>query len=143
VRARERAIGLAAVAQVVASAGRPEFWENQWALYVQSELDWRLGKTERASRYRQCGQDIKELLELIDTNHPKLNELEAMKLLRRVFVEQFEVVEGKLEPTVKRPPRAVQNPYDPDAHYADKGKSSGWITRCTCWRRWSRASSQD
>jgi transposase len=96
-------LALQAIAQVVVSAARPEFWEKQWVLYVQSELDWRLGKTERASRYHQCGQDMKELLEWIDTNHPKLSELEAMKLLRRVFVEQFEVVEGKLEPTAKRP----------------------------------------
>ena len=42
---------------------RPEFWEKQWALCVQSEVDWWLGKTERVSRYRQCGQDMKELLE--------------------------------------------------------------------------------
>jgi transposase len=119
-------LALQAIAQVVASAARPEFWEKQWVLYVQSELDWRSGKTERASRYRQCGQDMKELLEWIDTNHPKLSELETMKLLRRVFVEQFEVVEGKLEPTAKRPPRAVQNPHDPDAHYADKGNKQ-WV----------------
>ena len=35
-------------------------------LYVQSDLDWRLSKTERDSRYRQCGQDMRELLEWID-----------------------------------------------------------------------------
>ena len=49
-----------------------------------------------------------------------------MKLLRRVFSEQFEVVEGKLQPTPKRPPRSVHNPHDPDAHYADKGKKQ-WV----------------
>jgi hypothetical protein len=36
---------------------RPEFWDRMWVLYVQSEVDWRLSKTERQSRYRQCGQD--------------------------------------------------------------------------------------
>ena len=40
---------------------RPEFWERLWALYVQSEVGWRLSKAERDSRYRQCGQDMKEL----------------------------------------------------------------------------------
>ena len=49
-----------------------------------------------------------------------------MKLLRRVFREQFEVVEGALQPTLKRPARAVQNPHDPDAHFADKGKKQ-WV----------------
>jgi hypothetical protein len=38
---------------------RPEFWDRMWVLYVQSEVDWRLSKTERQSRYRQCGQDKK------------------------------------------------------------------------------------
>ena len=56
---------------------------------------------------------------------PKLAEREAVKLLRRVFGEQFEVVEGKLELITQRPSRAVQNPHDPDAHYADK-KTKQW-----------------
>ena len=46
--------------------------------------------------------------------------------LRRVFDEQFEVVEGKRELTTKRPSGAVQNPHDPDARYADKGTKQ-WI----------------
>lgn len=112
--------------QAMGRGKRPEFWGRLWALYVQSEVDWRLGKAERDSRYRQCGQDMKELVEWIERNHPKLSELEAVKLLRRVFCEQFEVVEGALQPTLKRPARAVQNPHDPDAHFADKGKKQ-WV----------------
>ncbi len=105
---------------------RPEVWERLWVCYVQSKLDWRLSKTEHASRYRQCGQDMRDLLEWIDRNDPKLSEREAVKLLRRVFEEQFEVVEGKLELITKRPSAAVQNPHDPDAHYADKGTKQ-WV----------------
>jgi transposase len=105
---------------------RPEFWQRLWALYVQREVGWRLSQEDRRSRYRQCGQDMRELCEWINRNDPKLSEREAMKLLRRVFEEQFEVVQGKLHPIVKLPPRAVQNPHDPDAHYADKGKKQ-WI----------------
>ena len=119
-------LALEALAEEVFSAERPKFWGRLWALYVQSELNWRLSKAKRKNRYRQCGQDMKELLEWIDTNQPKLSELEAVKLLRRVFCEQFEVVEGKLQPTAKRPPRSVQNPHDPDAHFADKGKKQ-WV----------------
>ena len=69
---------------------------------------------------------MRELLEWIDRNDPKLSEREAVKLLRRVFSEQFEVVEGKLDLATKRPSRAVQNPHDPDAHYADK-RTKQWI----------------
>jgi transposase len=105
---------------------RPEFWERLWMLYVQSQLDWRLGQAERQKRYRQCGQDMRELLKWIDTNRADLSEREAVKLLRRVFEEQFEMVEGKLQPRLKRPSRAVQNPHDPDAHYAEKRKKK-WV----------------
>lgn len=89
-------------------------------------MDWRLSRSERESRYRQCGQDMGELLQWVATKSPDLGELEAVKLLRRVFEEQFEVVEGALQPTRKRPARSVQNPHDPDAHFADKGKRQ-WV----------------
>jgi hypothetical protein len=82
-------LGLEALAAEVAVGARPEFWDRFWALYVQSKLDWRLSKADRQSRYRQCGQDIRELLEWLDTHHRKLSELKGVKLLRRVFSEQF------------------------------------------------------
>ena len=119
-------LGLEAIAKQTRRGERPEFWERLWALYVQSEIDWRLSKKERASRYRQCGQDMQELLEWVRAKSVALGELEAIKLLSRVFGEQFERVEGKLEPTSRRPPRSVQNPHDADAHYADKGKKQ-WV----------------
>jgi transposase len=119
-------LGLEALASEMSVGGRPEFWDRFWALYVQSKLDWGLSKADRQSRYRQCGQDIRELLEWVDTHHHNLSELKAIKLLRRVFSEQFEMVEGKLQPIQRRPPRSVQNPHDPDAHYANKGKKQ-WV----------------
>ena len=113
---------------------RPEFWDRLWELYVQSKLDWRLSKTEHDRRYRQCGQHMRELLEWLDRNDSKLREREAVKLLRRVFEEHFEVVEGKLEPATKRPPRAVQNRMIPMRIMPIRGPSSGPATRCM-WRR--------
>ena len=47
---------------------------------------------------------MRELLEWIDRKNPKLNDREAVKLLRRVFEEQFEMVEGKLQPTQRGGP---------------------------------------
>ena len=104
---------------------RPEFWGRLWEFYVENNLDWRLSKSEQANRHRQCGQDMSDLLEWIDRTDPKLAEREAVKLLRGVFTEQFEGVEGKLELSIQRPSRAVQNPHDLDAHYADK-KTQQW-----------------
>jgi len=105
---------------------RPEFWDRLWVLYVQSEVDWRLSKTERQSRYRQCGQDIKELLEWIDQTRAEFDTIESIKLLRRVFGEQFEIVQGAIQARQTRPSQAVQNPHDPDAHYGNKGTKQ-WI----------------
>lgn len=120
-------VALEALGKAVPSAERPEFWGTLWALYVQSEVDWRLSKAERQSRYRQCGSDMEELLEWIKGRGGQFSELEAVQqLLRRVFEEQFEVVQGKLQPTRKRPARSIQNPHDPDAHFADKGKRQ-WV----------------
>ena len=70
--------------------------DRLWALYVQSEVEWRLSKAERESRYRQCGHDMKDLLEWIDNNHSKLGERETVKLLRRVLAEQFEIDRRKV-----------------------------------------------
>jgi len=59
---------------------RPEFWDRIWMLYVQSKVDWRLSKSERQSRYRQCGQDIKELLEWMDQSPAEFEAVESVKL---------------------------------------------------------------
>jgi len=119
-------LALEALAEEVAGSKRPEFWERLWVLYVQSKVDWRLSKTERASRYLKCGQDMQELLQWIEVHGDELGKLEAIKLLRRVFSEQFEEVGKSVVARFRRPSRAVQNPHDPDAHYADKGKKQ-WI----------------
>lgn len=118
-------LALEALEEVIPSGGRPEFWGSLWALYVQSEVDWRVSKLERQSRYQQCGRDMYQLLSWLE-GKPCGSALEAVRLLRRVFEEQFEVVEQEPYPTRKRPPRAVQNPHDPDAHFADQGKKK-WV----------------
>ena len=119
-------LALEALAKALGTTERPEFWERLWALYVQSQLGWRLSKAEREDRYRRCGQDMEELLGWVEVKRTKLEELSAVKLLRRVFGEQFEVVEGKVEPKGKRAAWAVQNPHDPEAHFADKRKTQ-WV----------------
>jgi len=118
-------LGLEDLKRALRGKKRPEFWDRLWLSYVQSKVDWRVSKSEQASRHRQCGKDMRELLEWIDRENPKLGERPAVTLLRRVFSEQFEVVEGKVELLTRRPSRAVQNPHDPDAHYADK-KTKQW-----------------
>ena len=117
---------LEALAKVVADTERPQFWERLWTLYVQSQVDWRLSKAEREDRYRRCGQDMAELLGWVETNRSALGEVTEVKLLQRVFQEQFELVEEKLQPQKNRAASGVQNPHDPQAHFADKRKTQ-WV----------------
>jgi transposase len=117
---------LESLAKAVADSHKPQFWDRLWALYVQSQIDWRLSQADREDRYRRCGQDMAELLGWIETNGTGLGELSAVKLLQRVFQEQFEVVQGNVEPQKKRAASAVQNPHDPEAHFADKRKTQ-WV----------------
>jgi transposase len=119
-------LALEALDEVQGAGEQPEFWDRLWTLYVQSKIDWRLSKAERENRYRQCGRDMQQLLRWLQGRGSKLNTLKGVKLLRRVFEEQFEVVGKEIYATGKRPSRAVQNPHDPDAHYADKGKKQ-WV----------------
>lgn len=119
-------LALEALAKAVGDSERPQFWQRLWALYVQSRIDWRLSKAEREDRYRRCGQDMAELLEWIKRTRSELAEGSAVKLLRRVFEEQFEIVQDKVEPQRKRAASAVQNPHDPEAHFADKRKTQ-WV----------------
>ena len=129
-------LGLEDLANDAGMKKRRELWDRLWEIDVESNLDWRLSKTEQANRHRQCGQDMSDLLEWIDTEIPKLAERETtVKLLRRVFTEQFEVVEGKLEliyPSgllARYRTRMIPTPTMPI-----RRPNSGPATRCT-WPR--------
>jgi len=67
-------LGLEDLACDAGTKKHPEFWSRLWGIYVESNLNWRLSKTEQASRHRQCGQDMSDLLGWIDTEVPKLAE---------------------------------------------------------------------
>jgi len=48
---------------------------------------------------------------------------EQCKLLKRVFNEHFELnPQAQAQPRESQPPRAVQNPHDPEAQWAAKGQ---------------------
>jgi transposase len=112
-------LGLEDLEAEVGRKKRPEFWERLWGLYVQSQLDWRLSQTEHNSRYRQCGQDMRELLEWIDRNDPRLNEREAVK--------SFSPLKGG-------GPARYRTRMIPMLITPIRGPSSGSATRCTWWR---------
>lgn len=75
-----------------------------------------------------AGIDCAAVLAKAETLGPKVGEAEPVRLLRRVFGEQFE----SAEPAIQLPAAvagAVQNPHDPDAEWSTKGSlgKTGWI----------------
>ena len=79
-------LALEALEEEIGQKSALRFGKSFGCSMLQSKLDWRLSKADRQSRYRQCGQDMGEFLEWVEANHGELGELEAVKLLRRVFV---------------------------------------------------------
>ena len=98
--------------------------------------DFRLPKSmdERIKYARQVGQDGHTLLASLDTfSDPTLLwQLPAVDTLGRVWLQQFQLVDGHLlwrtEKEGGLPPSArfVSSPYDLDAHYSRKNTTS-WV----------------
>lgn len=97
-------------------------WALWWERYVENQLDYRAETGVLQAKLKQAGEDLVALLAWVDrfstlawANGPKL------KLLRRVFAEQFEVAAALPQPREKTPAGAVKNPHDPEAQWVKKG----------------------
>jgi len=105
---------------------RPEFWEVLWERYVESKLDYRAPEVELKNKMRQAGEDIQRLRKWVGDQKEKqevIKEAGQMKLLDRVFEEQYAVQETEVvEVRREEPVGAVKNPHDPDVEWAAKGQ---------------------
>ena len=114
------------VAEQIPGQARPEWWPVLWERYVDSQADYRAAVETLARKMVEAGTDTQQLLGWLAT--PAAKELGLGKqttLLARVFGEQFEVPAGAApQPKTKEELSSarVQNPHDPDATYAAKGK---------------------
>jgi transposase len=106
---------------------QPEWWSILWDRYVDSQTDYRASAETLARKLVEAGQDAQRLLGWLATQAAaKWAQGKQVQLLSRVFGEQFEIVAQQPEPQ----PRAkeqlsserVQNPHDPEATYASKGR---------------------
>jgi len=84
----------------------------------------RISKTAKTKRVSDTAQDLHDIIEQFK-NRPEISELEAYKLMVRIFGEQCkEVDNGKgglevqMKPPKEVPSDSVQNPSDPDAGYS-------------------------
>ena len=107
-------------------------WEPWFSRYAERRPDdLRHASVPRLqATMAQAGADLRAVLDRVAGLGAGAAEAEPVRLLQRVFAEQFEVIAGA--PPAQRPAvpvGAVQNPHDPDAHWSTKrslGKA-GWV----------------
>ena len=119
-------LALEELAGGVMAEQRPAWWPRLWERYVETQTDYRASMETFSRKLVEAGADAHELLAWLGTEAGQpLARGTQVKLMGRVFAEQFELtahgealVRNKQELSSER----VQNPHDPDATYAAKGK---------------------
>jgi len=88
-------------------------WEVLIERYVDGEIDWRSQSSDQLSdKMLRAGKDCCELLEGVKSQKDNsLLENDKVKLLQRVFEEQFEILENELKQRIKEDSGVVQNPH--------------------------------
>jgi len=87
---------------VVQPEARPLFWGGLWERYVESQVDYRTGTETLARKLVEAGTDAYQLLGWLKTQQPSpWEEGQQVKLLARVFGEQFEIGSGTAAPLPK------------------------------------------
>jgi len=110
---------------------RPEAWPIWWERYVQSTLDFKADLDTLKEKMTRAGQDARAILAWIDIFDESVAQLKSVKVLRRVYEENFLVADAHLEPIRAQSAGSVRNPHDPDAQWSTKGtlpgKSKEWV----------------
>jgi hypothetical protein len=120
-------LALREISQILPSAEQPSWWLLLWERYVDTQTDYRASVETLARKLAEAGQDTRRLLDwLAGMPQAKWGRGKQVQLLGRVFGEQFELSAGTpdVQPKTKEQlgTERVQNPHDPEATYATKGK---------------------
>jgi transposase len=119
-------LGLEALEKELDAAERPEFWPQLWERYVENKLDFRSAPEVLTSKQRQSGIDAKRLLEWVEPMRGEVRYAPAVELLRVVFAQQYEVVQGEIQRVKKHAAGVVRNPHDVDAQWSTK-REKHWV----------------
>jgi hypothetical protein len=80
---------------------RPAWWAAIWERYVENQLDYRAGTETLVRKFREAGQDSRRFLVWLESPEQQaLAAGERVRLLARVFSEQFEVTPETQKPAV-------------------------------------------
>lgn len=108
----------------------PEAWPRWWERYVESKPDYKAKVEILRQKMDQAGQDARELLSWVEGLPKAVRKAEAVRLLGRVFEENFECAQdGAVKQRRAQPPGAVHNPHDPQAQWSSKDttKQKEWV----------------
>ena len=108
----------------------PRAWGSWWERYVESKVDYKSSVEVFRLKMLHAGQDIQEIVAWIGTLSEELQQGEQVRLLKRVFEENFEVVTGgQLLERRAQPAGAVCNPHEPEAQWSKKStsKDTQWV----------------
>lgn len=109
---------------------RPAAWELWWERYVESSVDYKSSGDVIRLKMSQAGLDAREALNWITGQPADIRQGKAVKILVRVFADNFEAdAQGSVETRRLQPTGAVQNPHNPDAQWSskDKLKTKVWV----------------
>jgi hypothetical protein len=101
---------------------RPEVWPQWWERYVETRPDYKATKDVLRLKMKQAGHDAEAMLSWVEVLPEEARKIKDLEVLRRVFDENFERVDGVLIDRPCQPPGAVHNPNDPDVQWSCKGK---------------------
>ena len=107
----------------------PALWPTWWERYVATAADYRADEATLKEKFLQAGEDARALLEWAAQQTETVRAHSAVALLRRVWEENFELVEGKSVARPSQPTGAVKNPHDPEAQWSSKSsdKKTEWV----------------
>jgi len=92
-------LALQELAEAIGAQARPFFWVGLWERYVENQVDYRAGTETLGRKLGEAGTDAWQLLRWLGQPEPSpLAVGPQVKLLRRVFGEQFEVQGGQAVP---------------------------------------------
>lgn len=122
-------LALEALERIEALA-RPGAWPVWWERYVESKLDYQTGAAQLRAKMEQAGGDARDLLRWTKGQAKAAAAQDALRLLERVYTENFEETKGEgVEQRRAQPPGAVHNPHDPEAQWSTKStiKDKAWV----------------
>src|SRR5688572_17735352 len=88
-------LALEELAGEVGEGQRPAFWSRLGERYVDSQPDYQASAETLKQKMSQAGEDLLELRTWLATQPEAWRQGEKVRVLERVWSEQFEVVEGQ------------------------------------------------